>query len=339
MTAGIRAGTFVALVIVVVMAATAYAVRARQRYEAVYSRPPTAPTATATVTGPRIVFRHTGLDDHYGKVAEVPLSDPSGPRSFVDINCDRVYATDADASCLEIQRGVLTTYRLLELDKGWNVVQRASLPGIPSRTRLSPDGSLVADTTFVSGHSYMQIGFSTATEIRHFNGSSYGNLERFTLIIDGKQVRPVDRNVWGVTFADDDKTFYATVGTGGKTYLVRGDLATRTLTSLHENAECPSLSPDGERVAYKVNVGHGTTWWTPAILDLSSGRQTLLTGESRNVDDQVEWLDNRTLLYGVPRPDQAGVDDVWALRTTEQARPHLLIKDAWSPAVVRQGRS
>ena len=44
------------------------------------------------------------------------------------------------------------------------------MPGIPSRTRLSPDGSLVSTTTFVSGHSYMQVGFSTATEIRDVGG-------------------------------------------------------------------------------------------------------------------------------------------------------------------------
>ncbi len=335
MTARVRLVTFVALVLVMAAAATAYAVHDRQRYRAVHSRPPAAATSEQQVTGPRIVFRHTGVDDHYGSVAMVPLSDPGGPRTFVGVNCDRVYATATDASCLQIQRGITTSYRLLELDRNWNVVQRDSLPGIPSRTRLSRDGSLVADTTFVSGHSYMQIGFSTATEIRSFDGSSFGNLEKFALVINGRQVSPVDRNVWGVTFAPDDDTFYATVGTGGKTYLVRGSIRDRTLTSIRENAECPSLSPDGTHVAYKVNVGHGQTYWTPAVLDLRTGAQTLLTGEKRNVDDQVEWLNDHTLLYGVPETGQSGADDVWELGTTAASQPQLLIKDAWSPAVVR----
>jgi hypothetical protein len=335
-TARTRVVAFVACVIVMAGAASAYAVHDRGRYEAVHSRPPSVPSATAPVTGPRIVFRHTGLDNRYGLVAMVPLSDPGGPRTFTDLACDRVYATATDESCLQVKRGVTTKYDLLQLDRNWNVVEQNSLPGIPSRTRLSPDGTLVADTTFVSGHSYMQIGFSTATEIRHFDGTSYGNLEQFTLVINGKTVDPVDRNIWGVTFASDDNTFYATVGTGGKTYLVKGSLADRTLTSIHENAECPSLSPDGTHVAYKVNVGHGsTTFWTPAVLDLRTGVQTLLTGETRNIDDQVEWLDGHTLLYGVPRTDQAGVEDVWSIHTDATATPHLLIKDAWSPAVVR----
>jgi hypothetical protein len=181
----------------------------------------------------------------------------------------------------------------------------------------------------------MQLGFSTATIVRRFDGTSYGNLEAFRLVIDGHAVRPEDRNVWGVTFARDDDTFYATVGTGGSTYLVKGSLSARTLTAIQTNAECPSLSPDGTRVAYKVDVGNGQKWWTPAVLDLETGVQTLLVGERRNVDDQVEWLDGHTLLYGVPRTDEAGVDDVWALRTTAGAEPRLLIRHAWSPAVVR----
>jgi len=336
MTTRFRLAAFVALVVVVAGAATAYAVHDRRQYEAVHTRPPSVPTATALPTGPRIVFQHTGLDNHYGMVAMVPLSDPGGPRSFTEQACDRVYASATNQTCLQIQRGVTTSYTMLQLNRDWDVVERDPLPGIPSRTRISHDGSLVADTTFVSGHSYMQVGFSTDTEIRHFGGSSYGNLEKFTLVIDGREVHPLDRNVWGVTFARDDDTFYATVGTGGHTYLVKGSLRARTLTSVRENAECPSLSPDGSHIAYKVNVGHGQTFWTPAVLDLRTGVQTLLTGETRNIDDQMEWLDDHTILYGVPRSDQAGVDDVWALRTTTpDAPPRLLIKDAWSPAVVR----
>jgi Tol biopolymer transport system component len=53
---------------------------------------------------------------------------------------------------------------------------------------------------------------------------------------------------------------------------VRGDLAARTLTSVHPDAECPSLSPDGLRVAYKKNVATGSvSHWAIAVLDLRSG--------------------------------------------------------------------
>lgn len=286
--------------------------------------------------GPRIVFRHTGLDDDYGMVAAVRLRDPGGPRTFTEVACDRVYATADTASCLRTQRGVVTQHELVELDPRWRSMATVPLPGIPSRTRLSPDGLLVADTTFITGHTYMQVGFSTATEIREVGGYSYGNLEKFTLVLDGRRVTPRDRNVWGVTFAPDDDTFYATVGTGGRTYLVRGSLHHRTLTSIAAHVECPSLSPDGRRIGFKQATRRdGVTWWTPAVLDLASGDRTVLSGERRNIDDQVEWLDDDTLLYGVPRTDEPGVTDVWSLDTRSDARPHRFIEDAWSPAVVR----
>jgi hypothetical protein len=194
----------------------------------------------------------------------------------------------------------------------------------------------MASTSFVTGHSYMQLGFSTATEIRQLSGRSYGNLEKFALRIGGKLVNPIDRNVWGVTFGSDDNTFFATVATGGTPYLVRGDLATRTLTAVRRTAECPSLSPDGSEVAYKKNTGGSAQHWSIAVLDLATGRETVLAGEIRSVDDQVEWLNPDTLLYGMPRSGVAGVSDVWAIKTERAARPALFIKQAWSPSVVRQ---
>ena len=155
-------------------------------------------------------------------------------------------------------------------------------------------------------------------------------------MIDGDHVVPHDRNIWGVTFAADDDTFYATVGTGGETYLVKGDLSARTLTSVADHVECPSLSPDGTRIGFKqATKRDGQTWWTPAVLDLATGERTVLAGETHNVDDQVEWLDDHTLLYGVARDDEPGVTDVWALDTSAGARPQLLVQQAWSPAVVR----
>ena len=41
------------------------------------------------------------------------------------------------------------------------------------------------------------------------------------------RVESVDRNYWGVTFAADSNTFYATLLTNGHTYLIKGDLARR----------------------------------------------------------------------------------------------------------------
>lgn len=336
-----RVAVFAAVSVVVVLATTGYTVAALQDSQAQRSAAPSVPSlhptqAPTTDTTDYIAFRHTGVDSEYGVVAVVPLDDPSGARAFTGVACDRVYVRQQGASCLTTDRGVATTYSSTWLGPDWKPERTAPLAGLPSRTRISPDATLVSSTSFVSGHSYLAVGFSTATEIHGADGTSFGNLEKFALIQDGETIDPTDRNVWGVTFAADDNTFYATVGTGAKTYLVRGDLGARRLTILTDHVECPSLSPDGTRIAFKqAGTVDGQPGWTPAVLDLATGERTVLSGETHNVDDQLEWLDDDTLLYGLARPDQPGVTDVWSMDTAADAVATLLIEQAWSPSVVR----
>ncbi|WP_198413955.1 TolB family protein [Micromonospora phaseoli] len=284
---------------------------------------------------PHLVFRSTALGAQYGRVAVVPLSAPGGPRTFTPVSCERVYATADRAVCLSAERGILTTYSARLLDADWRPTQDLPLTGVPSRTRLSADGSLVATTSFVSGDSYANPGqFSTRTVVTRAGGAVVGDIEQFKLVVDGRTVTAIDKNLWGVTFADDDR-FYATAASGGRTWLVEGSLARRTVTALHSDVECPSLSPDGTRVAFKKRGDLPPGRWRLAVYDLTTGVQTLLS-EVRSVDDQVEWLDDDTVLYGLPRADAASASsDVWAVPADGSGEPRLLVADAWSPAVVR----
>ncbi|GEK86245.1 PD40 domain-containing protein [Microbacterium aerolatum] len=317
-------------------------VSAWAQYQQRQNAPSSAETAAPADApeGDRILFRNTASGEGYGHVASVPLDQPDAARAVLDLACDRVAATDTAISCLKTERGITPSYNARLYDAAGTTAQiEWPLPGIPSRTRFSPDGTLVATTSFVTGHAYASIGFSTETSIhRTDDGASFGSLEDWSLIIDGEPSAPVDRNYWGVTFIDDT-SFYATVGmtTIGQTYLVKGDIQARTMTSVLESVECPSLSPDGTRIAFKrVTAGSGpTVHWTPAIYDIADGSVTVLDAETRNIDDQIAWLDDDTLLYGMPN-DTPGDSDVWALPADGGSAPGILIAHAWSPTVVHE---
>lgn len=333
--------TVIVLAVVILGATGIVAALAWSQYQARASAPSAAEIADGGdwATGDRIVFRNTASGQGYGHVGSVPLDDPAGARTITDVPCDRVDATAAEFACLRIVRGIAPAYSGAIHANDGTELQSWPLAGVPSRTRISDDGALVATTAFVTGHSYATIGFSTETAIRRAaTGESFGNLEDWTLIVDGETSAPVDRNYWGVTFVDDN-TFYATAGmtTSGVTHLVIGDISARTLTALAGNVECPSLSPDGTRIAFKrVTSGTGpSVHWTPAIYDITTGSISLLP-ETRSIDDQIEWLDDDTILYGMPS-DEAGDSDVWRLAADGSGAPQVLIEHAWSPSVVREG--
>ncbi|GIJ27061.1 TolB-like translocation protein; signal peptide [Micromonospora qiuiae] len=289
----------------------------------------------AVRAAPHVVFRNTAVGADYGRVVMVPLAEPAAPRAVTPATCDRVYATRDVGVCVAADRGLVTTSRAYLLGPDWAPRRDLPVVGLPSRARLSRDGSLVATTTFVHGDSYATPGrFSTRTVVTRVNGEVVGDLEQFDLVVDGDVVTAVDRNLWGVTFADDDR-FYATAASGGTTWLVEGSLAARRVTALREDVECPSLSPDGTRLAFKRRGDLPAGRWRLAVYDLASGTETRLA-ETRSVDDQVEWLDDRTVIYGLPRgrPGTAS-SDVWSVPADGRGTPVLLITDAWSPAVVR----
>jgi hypothetical protein len=293
--------------------------------------------ANKLLAAPHVVFRSTALGNSYGHVAVVALADPAGPRAILDASCERVYATARAGVCVTADRGVASTYGVATLDPSMTMGTGTELAGLPSRARMSPDGSLLSTTTFVTGHSYAEASFSTSTIVRRYDGEVVGDIETFAASVDGAPFTAVDRNFWGVTFVDDDTFFVTGASTAaGTTWLFRGSLVSRTLTSLRTDVECPSVSPDGTKVAYKTRQGNPAPGqWKLAVLDLATGVQTVLP-ESRSVDDQAEWLDDDHVLYALSREgSEATTSDVWVMAADGSSAPQVFIPQASSPAVVR----
>ena len=294
------------------------------------------PSIPARTPSPLIYFRANALNDSYGKLAVSQIDALDQVRYASSMTCDRVHFSGSKGVCLASDRGVFTTYSAVMFDDqlrpGWS----RKLNGIPSRVRVSPSGRLAAITVFLSGHSYTSASFSTETTILDTSsGEALIDLEKFSVTRNGSPFQSPDFNFWGVTFARDENRFYATLSSKGKTYLVKCDLAKRTAEVIHEDVECPSLSPDNSRIAFKKRTGPIT--WRIWLLDLKTLTETPLN-ETRNVDDQVEWLDANHVLYALPEDLKASspTTDVWSLSIDSAGAPELLVKGAFSPAVVQR---
>jgi hypothetical protein len=326
------------LAIVIVLAlggAGGYGAWAYAQYQSESGAPSQAAVASSAPSGPMVFFRNTASGQGKGMVATVPTADPLGPRTITGQACDRIYAAADRRICLHAQPGLANTTDEEIFDAHWDLLRTRTLTGAPSRARLLGDGTLASSTVFVAGSGYTG-GFSTATEISATDAQSFGNLETYAINIPGVALTPAEHNIWGVTFAKDGDTFYATVGSAERTWLVRGSIRARTLLAVRPGVECPSLSPDGTRIAFKDKADPNQPQTRVlAVLDLATGAVTVLA-EGRNVDDQAEWLDNSTVLYGLARGAPVGDSDIWSVPADGTGRPTLYIEHAWSPSVQRQ---
>lgn len=266
-----------------------------------------------------------------GMLSTVSLRDPRGSRTVTALQCDRAHAAAATVACL-VPVDAFRGTRLKILDRQLQPRREIPLTGFPNRLRVSASGRMVAWTLFVDGHSYATTGFSTGTGILDTRtGTLVSSLEEFASTVDGRPYRAADINFWGVTFAGDDNRFYATMSTAGQRYLVEGDFAARTVRTLARNVECPSLSPDGTRIAFKAAVGGDPRkGWRLSVLDLATMAVTP-TAETRSVDDQPLWIDATSIAYSLQRSD--GINDVWIV-DAGGGQPRLLVPEANSPAIV-----
>ena len=178
---------------------------------------------------------------------------------------------------------------------------------------------------FDEGHSYADGVFSTRTTIVDtIAGTAIGELESWKVTRDGAPFASPDFNFWGVTFAPDGNTFYATLRTKGSAYLIEGDVDARTAKVLMQGAECPSLSPDRARIAFKKRLGGSGGWWQLSLYDLSTHAVRALSGDTESVDDQVEWLDAANLIYFRPNADG---NIIWRLPADTGGPPQPFVRE------------
>lgn len=301
------------------------------------SRPRVA-DATPPFERPHVLFRETGAGPAFGTLSLAPIDAPDRGRQSTGLPCERISFGGSTGLCLHAERslfGLFLTYTAVLTDG--DLRPRGTpleLDGRPSRTRVAPNGRVGAITVFVIGDDYAA-NFSTRTTLVDLRtGSPIGDLEQFTTWRNGERFSSKDFNFWGVTFAPDGDTFYASLRTSGSTYLVRGLVSSRTVIVLRENVECPSLSPDNRLIAFKKHVGPDPGAWRLAVLDVATMHEHLIAGESRYIDDQVEWLDAGHVLYSVPRRTTSIVD-VWVAAIDGDSPARVFLPQAESPVVVR----
>ena len=281
-----------------------------------------------------LMFR-SDVGEYSGQVALVPVEAPEAARAILPLRCRRLHFAGGRGLCLAEGPGFASTYDAYIFGPDFEILHRVTLSGTPGWTRVSPDGRYGAITSFtfshsMSGHSHSHGSSSIATVLLDLaSGAKLGNLGEFTVLRDGQRFNAMDFSFWCVTFAPDGHGFYATLSTGGETYLVEGDIAARQMRVLRANVECPSLSPDGTRLAFKKRVGGplGGPAWRFHVLELATMTETPLA-EMRSIDDQIEWLDDRNVLYQVAQ-------DIWTVPADGSGEPRKFMWRAVSPAVIR----
>lgn len=276
-----------------------------------------------------LVFINRVPGDEYGFVGYVNLA---GERFITPLSCDRLDWNRNGGVCLQ-GGSIGSPGRGLLLDEFLRPVRRFGI-ATPSRAAISPDGGTVSWTGFVTGHDYLAAGeFATTTQLidveRELGAELQEDFE--TYISEDETLSSEDQNYWGTTYIDN-QTFYATVGFEGQTNLVFGDVRTGRLDIVHENASCPEVSPNGSTIVAKEQ--RDQSFQLVAINAATGERRDL--NDARSVDDQVEWVDDNTIVYGLPNPDAGTTGqpalDIWVLNVNDGSAPRLLLAFADSPA-------
>ena len=252
---------------------------------------------------PHLLFCSTALDSTYGKVALVPLSRPDGPRA-AGLDCERVYmAAGRCVSLLTVGSSPPTARSCLG---------RTSSPPPPADHRATEPRLAVARRA-PGGHDGVRqrpllrrwrILYQDQHLRRGQRPAAAGRSRAAHPAARWQTMAPARFNFWGVTFAAA-VTASTPPWPPGSIHLIEGSLRARRCPHPRRQRRCPSLSPDGTRLAYKRRMPGRPVTWRLHVLNLSTMNDNPLA-ETRSVDDQVEeWLDDRHLLYSLEQGDRS----------------------------------
>jgi len=278
-----------------------------------------------------VINRVPGLD--YGKLA---IRKPDGTREILNNTCMRSHAANGIGVCIDKTSLTGYTSTLLNLSSpdllplgNWGTL-------LPSRIRVSADASYATTTVFTSGSSYQDVaGFSTFVEFFDLeNRDNVLELEDFSYTKSNSRFGDIAGDFWGVTFTPEND-FYATFGIDDQIEIIKGSIEDKEIEPTGILGSCPSVSPDGKTMVYKKMVDNE---FQLVAIDLETNVTTEI-GEISNIDDQVEWLDNDTILYAL-HTNEIAEDvqpefDIWSIDIAAGSEPKLFLPNADSPAVYR----
>lgn len=300
--------------------------------------PAVAARIAAMRAAPHVVYLSRRTDS-FDQVGLAPIAHPDDRVILTSPACERSYFGPRTGLCLTINReSVSPRAYAIFVDHALQPTKTYPLDGLPIRARVSPDNRWAAATVFVTGENYSG-DFTTRTTLFDLEkGTVIDSLESFTTERDGKAYKQVDFNFWGVTFFASGDRFLATLGTGGKRLLVEGDIARRHMKVIGTDVECPSLSPDGQKIVFKRS-GTVKSAWRLWVKILATGEEWPVTADDRYIDDQAEWLDNDRVLYGLLYGE--GVPEnslsIWVSQISRDSGfdAAVFLRSASSPSVVR----
>jgi hypothetical protein len=262
----------------------------------------------------------------------VPIGDSGARRLVAALSCARVHFAGRHGLCLvEETDERATRHAAIVFDDQFQQRHRVPLPGVPTRVRVAADGRLAAVSTYAEEDS--PAGERLALEtilLDTTRGAVVADLREFALDAAGHDIG-TPRDFASVAFAADSDRFYVTVTTPTTRRLVIGSARQRRLRALSANGfTSEGLSPDGRRLIVKRVSDRG--FWQLSILDLESMSERPLDHGTRSIDDQVDWLDDRTIVFHDATGSSTGI---WRMAVDEQTGPELLVADAYSPVAVR----